>query len=568
MTTPLRVPTAIDAAAEAYLEDLVALDPVEATLLGLRGHEDRLTDYSPEGHQARAELHRGTLARLSRLDPVDDVDAVTRAAMRERLELALAWHEEGLDAADVNNIASPVQHVREVFDLSASASVEDWQRIRLRLAAVPQTLAGYRAALDAAPPAVTAAARQVSAAAAQAEEFAESGGFFALLPEQARLASGEPLPAALAGELAAGARAAAEAYAQLAAWLREHLLPRAPQRDAVGRAAYPLHSRLHLGMVIDPEESYAWGLDELAAIEDEAAAVAREIVPGAGREFAVPEALAALDADPSRQIEGAEAFRDWMQELSDRAVSDLAGRDFEIPDDIRTLVCRIAPSTSGVIYYTGPTEDFSRPGQMWWAVPKGVTSFSTWREASTVYHEGVPGHHLQIARAAYCRDRLNRWRRQGCWVSGHGEGWALYAERLMAERGYLADPGYRMGQLDAQALRAARVVVDIGVHCRLPAPDEVGGGVWDAAKAWTFLRAHTQVPDANLRFELERYLGWPGQAPAYKVGERVWLELRDAVRRREGAGFDLCAFHSRVLDLGSVGLDVLRDAVLTREVPG
>jgi uncharacterized protein (DUF885 family) len=561
-----RTPTPIDAAADAYLEDLIALDPVEATLLGLRGHEDEMTDYSPEGHEARAELARSTLRELARLPAADDVDTVTLAAMRERLELALDWHEAGLDAAELNNVACPVQRVREVFDVSATSTEEDWQRLMARLRAVPQALAGYRAGLDGAPGGVAAASRQVRAAADQAGEFAEPKGFFRRLPAQAHLAGGEPLPPALAEELTTAASTAAQAYAELASWLREHLLPRAPDRDPVGRDAYPLHSRVHLGTAIDPEPTYAWGLEEIASIERESADVAREIVPGASDGTAVLEAMDALDADPSRQIEGAEAFRDWMQELSDTAVAELADVEFEIPAEIRSLICRIAPSTSGAIYYTVPSEDLSRPGQMWWAVPKGVTSFSTWREASTVYHEGVPGHHLQIARAAIQTHRLNRWRRQACWVSGHGEGWALYAERLMAERGYLADPGHRMGQLDAQALRAARVVVDIGVHCELPAPAEVGGGVWDADKAWSYLRAHTHLPDANLRFELERYLGWPGQAPAYKVGERVWLELREAAARRGGAAFDLRDFHDRALDLGSVGLDVLRLA-LAPEAP-
>jgi uncharacterized protein (DUF885 family) len=294
------------------------------------------------------------------------------------------------------------------------------------------------------------------------------------------------------------------------------------------------------------------------------AEVARRIVPDStaiGLD-AVDEAIIALDGDPARRLTGTEAFRDWMQSVADTAVAELGGRHFDIPAPLRTLRCRLAPASSGAIYYTTPSEDFSRPGQMWWAVPEGVTEFSTWRETSTVYHEGVPGHHLQIGHALIRRDTLNRWRRLGCWVSGHGEGWALYAERLMDELGYLDDPGDLMGMLDAQALRAARVVVDIGVHARMPAPDEVGGGVWDADKAWAFLRRHTRVAEPVLRFELDRYLGWPGQAISYKVGERVWLELRAERRAQLGDRFDLREFHRQALDLGSVGLDVLRGAVL------
>jgi uncharacterized protein (DUF885 family) len=201
---------------------------------------------------------------------------------------------------------------------------------------------------------------------------------------------------------------------------------------------------------------------------------------------------------------------------------------------------------------------------MWWSVPADVTTFNTWREKTTVYHEGVPGHHLQIGQAVYLRETLNAWRRLGCWVSGHGEGWALYAERLMADLGFLDDPGDRLGMLDGQRMRAARVVIDLGVHLGLPAPAQWGGGTWDADKAWEFFKANVNMPESFLRFELNRYLGWPGQAPAYKIGQRLWEQARDDYRagaRARGEEGDLKAFHARALSLGSVGLDVLRDAL-------
>jgi uncharacterized protein (DUF885 family) len=205
---------------------------------------------------------------------------------------------------------------------------------------------------------------------------------------------------------------------------------------------------------------------------------------------------------------------------------------------------------------------------MWWSVPRGITEFGTWRELTTVYHEGVPGHHLQVAQTVFRSELLNRWRRMDAWTSGHGEGWALYAERLMAELGYLDDPGNRMGMLDGQSLRAARVVLDIGVHCGFEAPAEVGGGEWTYGKAWQFLRAHANMAEDFLRFELDRYLGWPGQAPAYKIGERLWLQLREQVKAREGDAFDISTFHRRALDIGGVGLDTLREAILGDVTPG
>ena len=132
----------------------------------------------------------------------------------------------------------------------------------------------------------------------------------------------------------------------------------------------------------------------------------------------------------------------------------------------------------------------------------------------------------------------------------------------MAELGYMDDPGNRMGWLAGQSLRAARVVIDIGVHCGFDAPDEVGGGAWDYDKAWAYLTRYGFMDEKILRFELNRYLGWPGQAPSYKLGERLWLQLRDEVKQREGDAFDLKAFHRRALDIGGVGLDTLRSAVL------
>ncbi|MBO0871721.1 MAG: DUF885 domain-containing protein, partial [Micromonosporaceae bacterium] len=204
-------------------------------------------------------------------------------------------------------------------------------------------------------------------------------------------------------------------------------------------------------------------------------------------------------------------------------------------------------------------------GRMWWAVPQGVDAFSTWREVTTVYHEGVPGHHLQIAQTQLRSELLNRWRRMLCWCSGHGEGWALYAENLMDELGYLQDPGDKLGMLDGQAFRACRVIVDIGIHLELPIPDNPfglpPGQRWTPELAWEFLRAHCRVEEEVLRFELNRYLGWPGQAPSYKVGERIWLQARAEAKQRKGADFDLTAFHRAALDLGALGLDPLRAAL-------
>nr|NLD41020.1 DUF885 domain-containing protein [Actinomycetales bacterium] len=203
-------------------------------------------------------------------------------------------------------------------------------------------------------------------------------------------------------------------------------------------------------------------------------------------------------------------------------------------------------------------------GRMWWSVPEGVETFSTWYEKTTVYHEGVPGHHLQIAQTVYRSEELNLWRRMVAGASGHLEGWALYAERLMEELGFLAEAGDRMGMLDAQRLRATRVVLDIGVHLGKPFPEELGGGEWSFENAWKFLRSNVVGEDAFVRFELNRYFGWPGQAPSYKVGQRLWEQMREEARSAAGARgeeFSLKDWHRRALDLGSMGLDTLAEAL-------
>jgi uncharacterized protein (DUF885 family) len=213
------------------------------------------------------------------------------------------------------------------------------------------------------------------------------------------------------------------------------------------------------------------------------------------------------------------------------------------------------------MYYTGPSEDFTRPGRTWYPT-LGRTRFPIWGEVSICYHEAVPGHHLQIGMTRYVADRLNRFQRTLAWNSGYGEGWALYAERLMGELGYLADPAFELGMLRAQAMRAVRVIVDIGLHLELPIPKSEHyhpGERWTPDLALPFVVQRSHYEEEFMSSEVDRYLGWPGQAISYKVGERVWLECREAARQRAGASFDLKEFHSRALELGPMGLDQLRD---------
>lgn len=552
----MRPQTAIDAVADAYTDTLIRLNPSFATELGLPGHETEYDDFSPAGHEEFAAAARAALAALDGLEPVDDVDAVTLDAMHERLGLQLEIHASGWDLADLNNIESPAQQIRAIFDLMPTATAEDWEQIAGRAHNVAGAIDGYIESLRAAKEdRKVSAVRQVSIVIEQTTKYAAADGFFAKLAAGAKTSEG-PLPPELQARLDAGAADARVAYSRLAGFLESELLPVAPAKDAVGRERYALASRAFLGATVDLEETYAWGVEELARIIAEQERVAEEIRPGAS----IEEAKKILDNDPARQLKGTDALKAWMQELSDKAVAELAGVHFEIPDIMKTLECRIAPTDEGGIYYTPPSQDFKRPGRMWWSVPAGEDTFTTWAETTTVFHEGVPGHHLQIATAIYRRELLNKWRRSVCWTSGHGEGWALYAEKLMQELGYLKDPGDHMGMLDMQRMRAARVVFDIGVHLELEVPERWGSGTWTSDKGFEFLKANLPISEGQLKFEFTRYLGWPGQAPSYKVGQRLWEQVRAELESRPG--FDLKAFHTKALNIGSVGLDTLKRALL------
>lgn len=554
---PSRKPTAIDAIAENWVTTMVDLDPDVAIWIGLPGRIGEIGDTSPAGHERYVTEARKVIVALEAETPVDGVDAVTRTDISSELGLEVQAHEARLFERDLNVIASPAQGIREIFDLMPHATEHDWSLVAKRLSNVAGAVDGYIETLrKGIADGVVPARRQVAEVAQQARKHGDPLGFFFDFTGAAELEGGGALPQSLLADLGTGAEASAAAYSRLAEFLETELAPVATEQDAIGRELYELRSQHFLGARIDLDETYDWGREELQRMIDEQTRIAGEIKPGAS----VEEAIEFLEQDQSRKLHGTTELQEWMQELSNRAVAELSRDHFDIPEPVKALECMIAPTQEGGIYYTGPSDDFSRSGRMWWSVPEGVTEFDTWRETTTVYHEGVPGHHLQIGQAVYNRATLNTWRRQFGGTSGHAEGWALYAERLMEELGYLEDPADRLGMLDGQRMRAARVVLDIGVHLGKPRLD--GTGTWDADYALAFMRKNVNMNDAFVRFEVNRYLGWPGQAPSYKVGQRIWEQIRDAAQHRDGAAFSFKDFHKRALDLGGVGLDTLKGALL------
>ncbi|MFI5978257.1 DUF885 domain-containing protein [Streptomyces sp. NPDC051452] len=546
--------------ADAYVDDLIALDPVTGTYLGVKESASRLPDYSPAGQEALAELARSTLLKLDEAErrPGADSDAERRCGrlLRERLTAELAVHEADEHLRAVGNMHTPGHSVRDIFTIMPAQTDEDWAAITERLRAVPGALAGYRESLQLGlDRKLFAAPRPTATFIEQLTEWADTDGSGRGWFED--FAAGGPQ--ALRADLDEAARTATGALVELRDWLRDVYAPAVEDApNTVGRERYARWSRYFNGTDLDLDEAYAYGWSEFHRILGEMRQEGEKILPGAATPWVV---LAHLD-EHGRHIEGVEEVRTWLQGLMDKAIEDLDGTHFELAERVRRVESRIAPPGSAAApYYTAPSEDFSRPGRTWLPT-MGQTRFPVYDLVSTWYHEGVPGHHLQLAQWAHVAENLSRYQATVGGVSANAEGWALYAERLMDELGYLGDPEERLGYLDAQMMRAARVIVDIGMHLELEIPADSPfhpGERWTPELAQEFFGAHSSRPAEFVESELTRYLTIPGQAIGYKLGERAWLLGREKARERHGDAFDLKAWHMAALSQGALGLDDLVD---------
>jgi uncharacterized protein (DUF885 family) len=544
------MPTPIFALCDGFVQRTCELDPIVATFRGVPGNFAPGTDYRPEGYAARADLIRDTLRQLAGLTPTGEPDRLAAVHLRERLEAELAWHDTGEPLRNVRAPFGMLQMLRNSVDLLPTGDDDQWRAVAARIAAVPQMLSGWRTSLAAgADRGLVAARRQAVEAAEQARRYADAATFQPVVDAHR--------DGPLRGELAAAAAAAHTGYAETARWLAQEYAPRAAEADGVGPERFAVASRLSLGADLDPADSYAWGWEELRRLERELAAEAERVLPGAGIDGAVAH------LNQTGLVDGADAYRDWLQERHDRAIAALAGVHFDIPEPLRRVdVVTVDGSSAGSAYYTPPSEDLRRSGRTWWPVA-GRERFAVWSELTTVFHEGVPGHHLQLGQLRVAGERLSRFSRLSG-VSGHSEGWALYAERLADELGWHTDPGTRLGMLKASAMRAARVVIDIGIHLDLPIPPEEAGRhgpQWSFQTATEVLADRGRIAAHRLHPEVVRYCGMPAQATSYKLGERAWLAARDEARDRLGARFDRKQWHTAALGLGPVGLATLAETL-------
>ena len=546
---------------DRFVDQLAALQPMLATSLGLPGHDAEWDDTSPAGVAAVAAFLGQQRAALDSLPPAEDRwDALAVRVMGEHIQHSLEPIEHFDHQRDLGHLQGLFPELRETFAIMDTRSEEGWRNIATRLATIGRPLAGLRSCLEEGMAANRwAAKRQAESTIEQLRASVGTEG--ALTQLVASFTDSGVDDTGLSEALRDALDEAKQAVEDMAGWLEQEYLPGAPTADGVGADRYRRHARSFLGTDLDLAETYRWGWDHLMEIRSEMDALAEQIRPGAG----LDEVVAALASDPETLAGSPEEFRTMMLERERSAMEELEGTHFEIPEQIRTIDVRLAPKGAALgAYFIPPSEDFSRPGTTWWSLGD-KEQVPIWDEITTAYHEGFPGHHLQCGLQVCLGDRLSRVHRLLYWLSGYGEGWALYAERLMRELGYLDRPEFILGLLSSNALRAVRVVIDIGSHLELPIPDDVP---FHPGEQWTFdlgveaLERYAFLTNDVAVSEMTRYLGWPGQAISYKVGERVILGLREEARAKEGDAFDLKGFHERVLGHGPVGLDHLREIVL------
>lgn len=549
--------------ADAYVDGLARVDPSIATYLGVPVGQDEMPDLSPDGRAALDDLTRATLADLDRAEqagPMSDVERRCGRLLRERLEADLAISADDEYLREIVNVFGLQQRVQDVFHMMPTGTEEDWTSVAKRLRRVPETLEGHRESLASAleKGRFVAAPTQVRVIADQLDEWvrdSDGRGWYAGFCADA------DVPPTLRSELDDAASLAAAATAELRDWLCTNYLPKVSATpDSVGAGHYRSWARFWTGADLDLHETYAWGWEEYRGILAEMRTEAERVLPGA----TVREAMRHLD-EHGEAVVGVEEIRLWLQRLMDETIDALDGTYFELAPPVRRVEARIAPSGSAAsAYYTPPSKDFSRPGRTWLPT-QGRTRFPLWSVRSNWYHEGVPGHHLQLAQWNHLADQLSTYQTGIGSVDACSEGWALYAERLMDELGHLRTPGDRLGYLDWQMLRAIRVIIDIGAHLSLdiPADSPVGAGAtWTPALAKEFLALHSGQTPEFVDSEIGRYLGLPGQAISYKLGERAWVAGREAARTAHaarGERLDLKSWHAAALSLGSLGLDDLQD---------
>lgn len=550
--------------ADTAVDRYCALNPNLATERGVAGFDHLWTDFSPDGNDAQLAFWKDLRQQIDSVELDGRRDELAYAVLEDHCDRKISVTASQPNLDYINNLGSPHQTLRMAYGSMASNTADDWDAIISRLQRTPEALKSYQESLELGRAMNrTAARRQVETVIEQGKSAIGPSSSYEFLRDRLTAADTNfghegSLVAQFSDALDAGIDCAKRAFSEFNDYLRSSYLPDARERDGVGRDRYSFEAESFLGSQLDPDAAYRFGWDEVERLWGELNA-ACQLVDDTKTSS---EVITMLTTDPAYLAPSHEAFVEEMTSLQYQALGELDGSHFEISDQIKVISVNVAPpGGASAAHYIAPSEDFSRPGAVWYPIAER-DALPLFSEVTTAYHEGFPGHHLQIGTQMSMGDELCRFHQRMIWYSGSGEGWALYAERLMGELGFLERPEYVVGLLSAQLMRSCRVAIDIGFHLGLPIPDDVSfhpGEQWTVELGEELLIERALVTPYEARSEMIRYLGWPGQAITYKLGEQAILDMLDAYRTKPG--FTRKEFHRRVLSLGSIGLDLTRSLI-------
>jgi uncharacterized protein (DUF885 family) len=552
----------LDALAAEYWETYLETHPLFATAIGDQRFDDRLPDPSPEGTAETRARYADLLDRVNELDPraLEGEAQVSLLMLRETIGSDIAELDTGLLDWNVDPLEGVPADFLLVPDYQRLETPEDARRMVARWRAMAvytdRHLDGLRRSLDAGKVACLAPGGRTIAI---LEHLLD--GETTDWPLLAPLADVDALPGwsdADTARFTTDLRAAVDdeirpAFIRLHDALVTEILPRARSADEPGMCHVPEGPegyrrliRVHTSLDLEAAEIHQIGLDEIARIDVELAELAGRTIGSAD----LADALGHLRGDPSLYFE-------TRDEVFDKAAASLARATEAIPDWFGRLpvarceIVRMGPHEedhSTIAYYRQPAIDGSRPGNYFINTSEPATKPRYEAEALT-YHESIPGHHLQIAIGQEL-PHLPEFRRH-LGPTAFFEGWGLYTERLSDEMGLYSGDLDRIGVLSYDAWRAARLVVDTGIHA-------MG---WSRDRAIAFMHEHTALASNNIANEVDRYIVLPGQALAYKLGQLEILRLRAEARARLGDRFDIRGFHDAVLGSGALALPTLRGVV-------
>ncbi len=554
MTSNDRALTPVNQLADRFWEAILELNPTTATFYGDDRYADRLEDPGPEGRARNRSLMERTAAEATAIasDGLPTEERITRDMLKVIAELQIEQDDQALHQLRVvDQMTGPQQLLPQLTQFQPADTPERLEAFMARLHAYPAFMAANAQLLrDGLAAGLTASRIVAERTIAQVERMLEVPIESAIVPSMVKVASEgdrERVREVVRDVVYPADRAFLDALQgrYLAATREDPGLWSAPNGEQLYRTAIRSWTTLEL----DPEEVHQIGLAELESIETERRVIAR--AAGHGDDTAAYRA--ALDADPLNAPPTKAALVERAADDIERALAS-APRYFGV---LPRAACEVRPveeykeKDAPFAYYYPPAPDGSRPG-IYYANGYDLPSRKYTKLASTTYHEAAPGHHFQISLEMENPDLIT-FRRLGSRMVGgaYVEGWGLYSERLADEMGLFRDEAERFGMLDAQAWRAARLVVDTGLHALR----------WPRQRSIDFLRS-AGLSETDAVIETDRYICWPGQALTYKIGQREIERLRAELSARDGSAFDLKAFHDAVLGHGSLPL-----ATLTRELP-